>query len=116
MMEFNKKMRISNTSEDINAGRSGIGSASVLRYLAADKEVKTKSDAPHPEVSLALERWQAIHRELRNMEVVLSEAVRIYAEGRGPVPLQLVSEVTALRGQCAGYFAALVEAVKAKAT
>jgi hypothetical protein len=109
-------MLILNTNEDINAGRSGIGSASVLRYLAADTEVKTRSDAPHPEVSLALERWQAIHRELRNMEVVLSEAVRIYAEGRGPVPLQLVSEVTALRGQCAGYFAALIEAVKAQAT
>lgn len=56
--------------------------------------------------------WEEVHTRLRQLEQQLSEAITLYARGRGPRPVALMSEVEALRGQCAQRFEALMNGIR----
>jgi hypothetical protein len=56
--------------------------------------------------------WEEVHTRLRELEQRLSDAIALYARGRGPRPIELMSEVEALRAQCARRFEALMTGIR----
>lgn len=56
--------------------------------------------------------WETVHTRLRELEQRLSEAIALYARGRGPRPVDLIAEVEALRAECARRFEALMQGVR----
>lgn len=56
--------------------------------------------------------WQSLHGTLRVQEQVLSQALELYAKGKGPRPDTLMNEVSEMRAECAVRFNRLMAAVR----
>jgi len=74
----------------------------------------TTSSASADDIARLHEEWSAIHTRLRNVEQLLSEALRIYARGEGPRPDAMMEDVEQLRADCAVRFKRLMEAIRAQ--
>ena len=57
--------------------------------------------------------WQELHQQLRAKEQLLSQAVELYAKGRGARPDELLREVAEMRSECSRRFNTLMEAMRA---
>lgn len=94
--------------------RSGEGASSLLQHLGRDSRSKAADELAHPGVAAALERWEAVHGTLRDLETVLADAVRGYARGKAPIPENLMAEVARLRALWGAHFTVLLETVQSQ--
>jgi hypothetical protein len=65
-----------------------------------------------PQLDHLHHEWEQVHTKLRSLEQRLSDAIALYARGRGPRPVDLIAEVVALRAECARRFEALMAGVR----
>jgi hypothetical protein len=62
-------------------------------------------------VKQAFDAWQERRAILQKHSQLLESALKLYAEGSGPVPADLMDEVHGLRRECDGLFKEVLAAV-----
>jgi hypothetical protein len=66
---------------------------------------------PHKAMKEAHAAWDAANQKLRESERLLATALKQYEEGQGPVPLDIIEKVNAMRMDCGAKFKAMMAAL-----
>jgi hypothetical protein len=78
--------------------------------LLENKHMGTADD----ELESVHARWREMNERLRAHEALLSAALLLYSQGKGPLPDTMMAETRELRTECNNRFKALMAALAAR--
>lgn len=55
--------------------------------------------------------WDKANKRVREQERLLAAALKLYAEGKAPLPQAMITEIQAMRADCNAKFRAMLAAV-----